>query len=152
MPPELFQLLDQTPRDQRRGPVFRPLGDEGNLVGTYYAGHVISNIGEAAGVIVLWHQDGKVLWHQDGKPKKFASAHDLRRSFGEWWAKHLPLNKLQELMRHESIDTTMRYYVGRNAEDTAKDLWAVHNLQHDLQHDPQNATPKNRRNPLPRNK
>ena len=33
---------------------------------------------------------------------------------------------LMELMRHESIDTTMRYYVGRNAQTTADVLWDVH--------------------------
>ena len=27
-----------------------------------------------------------------------------------------------ELMRHESIDTTLKYYVGRNAQRTAKVL------------------------------
>jgi hypothetical protein len=30
---------------------------------------------------------------------------------------------LRELMRHESIETTMRYYVGQNAESTADELW-----------------------------
>jgi len=30
---------------------------------------------------------------------------------------------LQELMRHESIETTLKYYVGRNAQATAKLLW-----------------------------
>ena len=29
-------------------------------------------------------------------------------------------------MRHESIATTMRYYVGRNAQSTAEVLWAAH--------------------------
>ena len=28
-------------------------------------------------------------------------------------------------MRHESIDTTMRYYMGRNAQTTADVLWQV---------------------------
>jgi hypothetical protein len=28
-----------------------------------------------------------------------------------------------ELMRHESIETTLTYYVGRNAERTAAALW-----------------------------
>ena len=32
---------------------------------------------------------------------------------------------LRELMRHESIDTTMRFYVGQNAEQTADELWRV---------------------------
>ena len=31
--------------------------------------------------------------------------------------------QLMELMRHESIDTTLSYYVGRNAERTAAILW-----------------------------
>ncbi len=30
---------------------------------------------------------------------------------------------LRELMRHESIETTMQYYVGVNAEATADELW-----------------------------
>jgi hypothetical protein len=31
--------------------------------------------------------------------------------------------QLMELMRHKSIDTTLSYYVGRNAERTAAMLW-----------------------------
>ena len=34
---------------------------------------------------------------------------------------------LMALMRHESIETTLRYYVGHNAQNTAKTLWAAHN-------------------------
>jgi len=33
---------------------------------------------------------------------------------------------LMALMRHESIETTLRYYVGRNAQATAKTLWEAH--------------------------
>ena len=33
--------------------------------------------------------------------------------------------QLKELMRHESISTTMKYYVGRNAEATAAALYAA---------------------------
>jgi len=149
MAPEFFEFLDETPEVERRGPVFRPLGDEGGRVGTYFAGHVISDIGKVAGVIVDHYPDNK--------PKKYASAHDLRRSFGERWARHLMPAKLRELMRHTSIDTTMRYYVGHNAEDTACVLWAVKdrtdqsNPQNHL-HDTKNPTPTDRRNPLPRNK
>ena len=32
---------------------------------------------------------------------------------------------LMERMRHESIQTTLKYYVGRNAETTAAALWAA---------------------------
>ncbi len=58
--------------------------------------------------------------------KKTASAHDMRRAFGERWASRLMPAQLMELMRHESIDTTLSYYVGRNAERTAAILWHEH--------------------------
>ncbi len=32
---------------------------------------------------------------------------------------------LRELMRHADISTTMKYYVGVNAEATAAELWAA---------------------------
>jgi integrase len=62
---------------------------------------------------------------QGGK-LKYASAHDLRRSFGQRWASRVMPQVLMELMRHESIETTLRYYVGRNAQSTAAVLWAAH--------------------------
>jgi integrase len=39
---------------------------------------------------------------------------------------------LKELMRHASIETTMTYYVGQDAESTAEELWAA--LGHKLGH------------------
>ncbi len=33
---------------------------------------------------------------------------------------------LKELMRHESIETTMKYYVGHNAQLTADALWSAY--------------------------
>lgn len=35
---------------------------------------------------------------------------------------------LRELMRQESIETTMKYYVGRNAQGTAAVLWEAVSL------------------------
>jgi len=54
---------------------------------------------------------------QKGKAivKKFASAHDLRRAFGQRWAIRIMPTVLRELMRHADISTTMKYYVGQNA-------------------------------------
>jgi len=66
---------------------------------------IISKIGAKANVVV--------------DTNKTASAHDLRRSFGEQWASNSMPAQLMEIMRHESIDTTMKYYVGKNAERTA---------------------------------
>ena len=55
---------------------------------------------------------------------KTASAHDLRRAFGERWAAKVMPPQLMVLMRHESMETTMKYYVGRNADRTAAIVWA----------------------------
>ena len=54
------------------------------------------------------------------------SAHDLRRSFGECWSSRVMPQVLKQLMRHESIETTLRYYVGSNADLTADVLWEAH--------------------------
>jgi integrase len=66
---------------------------------------VISDIGERAAVIV----------NQGGK---FASAHDLRRSFGQRLANSgVYPRDLQKIMRHASITTTETYYLNDNAHD-----------------------------------
>jgi len=60
---------------------------------------------------------------QRGTKEKFASCHDLRRSFGERWSKKVMPQTLMQLMRHESIDTTLRFYVGNDADQVAAELW-----------------------------
>ena len=57
---------------------------------------------------------------------KFASAHDLRRSFGTRWAPRVKPATLQLLMRHRSIETTLKYYVDQDADDVADELWRTH--------------------------
>ncbi|HMP08139.1 MAG TPA: hypothetical protein PJ982_17460, partial [Lacipirellulaceae bacterium] len=67
----------------------------------------IGAVGAAAGVVV--NQREKL--DAEGEAvlvKEFASAHDLRRSFGFRWSRRVMPTILRELMRHESIDTTMR--------------------------------------------
>jgi hypothetical protein len=39
-------------------------------------------------------------------------------------------NVLQELMQHENINTTMKYYVGQNAKRTSAILWAFETEAH----------------------
>ena len=53
----------------------------------------------------------------------------MRRSFGERWASRVMPQVLMDLMRHATIDTTLRYYVGKNAERTADVLWEAHQTQ-----------------------
>jgi integrase len=115
MTPDLAELLQSTPKQERHGFVFNPYCPEpGRKTGNHrptpnHAGRIISDVGEKAGVRV--------------SPTKFASAHDLRRAFGYRWSKLVMPKILQELMRHESIQTTMEFYVGSLAEDAADEVW-----------------------------
>jgi integrase len=119
MAPEFAEFLLVTPEPERIGPVFDLRArQDGQRVKADWVDKVVAEIGDTAGVKVRTDPNtGKV---------KFASAHDLRRSFGERWAARVMPAVLQELMRHESIETTLRYYVGRNAQNTAKTLWQAH--------------------------
>lgn len=111
--PDFAALLQRVPPERRTGLVF-PLPREkapGDTPGKHWVSHVVSRIGRAAGVVV------------DARTGKHASAHDFRRSFGARWAVLVMPQVLMELMRHESIETTMRYYVGRQAEATADAAW-----------------------------
>jgi integrase len=113
--PDFAEYLLATAEADRHGPVFRPLLPSGSRADAAKAGRMISLIGEKARVIVHTHpKTGKVKW---------ASAHDLRRSFGTRWARKVTTAVLQKLMRHESISTTMGYYVDLDAEELAEDLY-----------------------------
>jgi len=119
MAPDFAEWLLQTPREKRTGPVFNPLPrrpQEGRLL-AHRVGELIVAAGEKAGIKVNTSPSGKV---------KYASAHDLRRSFGQRWAERIMPQQLMELMRHESIETTLKYYVGRNAQSTAAALWKAY--------------------------
>jgi integrase len=87
---------------------------------------LVSKIGKAAGVKVATKTTVDAKTGERVEVIKYASAHDLRRSFGERWATRIMPAVLQALMRHESIETTLRYYVGRNAQNTARVLWEAH--------------------------
>lgn len=66
---------------------------------------VIAKIGRAAGVKV--------------SSSKFASAHDLRRSFASRWSLKVTPAVLRSLMRHASISTTMEFYVRHESDEIA---------------------------------
>ena len=59
----------------------------------------------------------------DKAARKYASGHDLRRSFGNRWASRVKPPVLQRLMRHASIQTTLTYYVDLDADEVADGLW-----------------------------
>lgn len=132
MTPDFAEFLLETPERQRKGFVFNPLpllatngktAKQPPRMQVNAVGKLIGRIRKAANVVVDWKDPKPGAENQ--KPKAvYASAHDYRRSFGERWAERVMSKVLMELMRHASIETTMRYYVGQNAERTAGLLWS----------------------------
>jgi integrase len=112
MAPEFADMLNETPEAERTGLVL-PLP----LESAARVSEAVSEIGRAAGIMI------------DAVEGRFATAHDLRRSFGTRWAERIPPAALQVFMRHRSIETTMRYYVAMKSGKVAKLLWAAVALQ-----------------------
>lgn len=105
MTPDMHRWLSRTPKAARVGLV-APLPVLANE-----ASRVISGIGKACGIAV--------------NETKYASAHDIRRAFGSRWAKVVRPLTLQRLMRHKDFTTTLKYYIGLEAEDAGAELWGV---------------------------
>ena len=131
--PEFCRFLSRVPADQRRGKVFSVRHPKtGRPLPVVEASAILSAIGKKAGVKVRSKVKSKIDpatgERRPVEVVKFASAHDLRRSFGERWAERVLPKVLMELMRHESIGTTMRFYVGQNAQRTADAAWAAYDL------------------------
>jgi integrase len=120
--PEFAAFLAETPEDRREGFVFHPLpqtGENRRLDRVDTVSTMIQRIGKAARIKVAEKTAG-------GKTRtKFASAHDLRRSFGDRWSRLVPMPILQTLMRHADIKTTLAFYVDRTAETAADVLWGA---------------------------
>lgn len=110
--PDFGRWILKTPAERRTGPVF-PLvkARYKDVMNSDHASKVITKIGRASGVKV-------------SASGKFASAHDLRRTFGLRWSQKRYPAELQQMMRHENIQTTMAYYAVSSATDLAARLWA----------------------------
>jgi integrase len=111
--PEFGELLLAVPAEQRAGSVFKPIGEKGQRASVEVVIRTISDIGRKA--------NAKTWTNAKSGKAKCASAHDLRRSFGTRWSARVMPAVLQTMMRHASIQTTMRFYVTRNAV-TAGDI------------------------------
>lgn len=99
--PDFLALLETVPVDRRTGKVFPLAGVENRRFAVHSASTILSQIGKASGIVVK-------RYPHNGK-EKFASAHDLRRTFGQRWA-ILPDGQLTSLMRHRDAATTRKYY------------------------------------------
>ena len=116
--PEFAEFLLTTPEAERIGYVFnvRQRQQRKERASEDWVSRMVSKIGETAMVKVHTSATGRV---------KFASCHDLRRSFGTRWSKKVMPATLQRLMHRADISTTMAFYVDRQADDVAAELWAT---------------------------
>lgn len=114
MAPEFAEMLESVPGMKREGFVLEWLSDQGNPLGFDNVCRAIGDLGQKAGIVVDHDKQGKPV---------FATAHDLRRSFGTRWAKRVFPPVLKQLMRHASIATTMKFYVDIDAEEANEALY-----------------------------
>ena len=136
--PDFAQFLLETPKASRKGRVFRLIGlSTGKPISPKRVSRIVTAIGKKAGVVVNRKRkkvrekvEEASTGKQTGKTRlvereviKYASAHDLRRAFGTRWAPRVKPLTLRQLMRHESIDTTLKYYVDQDVDDIAEELW-----------------------------
>lgn len=117
--PEFEMMLRATPEADRYGLVFDPRTSRGCSPDQVKASKIIAKAGRLAGIKVGETTRGKL---------RHASAHDLRRSFGDRWARRqITPAELKELMRHASLQTTLEFYALPDAEKTATAAHAATN-------------------------
>jgi len=121
--PGFEKLLQETPVEQRTGWVFCPSYVRGFTFAASrrptvaWVGKIVSKIGQVAGVCVAAAND------RTGYPQKFASAHDLRRSCAQRLLKaDVPPLTIARVMRHESWETTQKYYAPGDVQNDAQVL------------------------------
>lgn len=120
MTPDFAEFLMATPEENRTGRIFKVNAlTTGKPMSLKRVSRVVSSIGKKANIVVN---------KADGK---FASAHDLRRSYGTRWASRVKPATLQLLMRHKSIETTLKYYVEQDSDEIAEELWNEHQSRND---------------------
>ncbi len=122
MPPAFARFLGRVPETDRKGFVFSPKLS-GCRAGYDAVKHTVSAIGTAAKIKVGTRTKLNEETGQREKVVKYASAHDLRRSFIQRWSKRVPRRKLQLLARHRSYQTTEAYYLEDDREELGREMW-----------------------------
>lgn len=115
------RFLQSTPVEHRRGFVFNPSRHRQKTarIRPDAASKLISRIGELAKIQVAIYSPVE----GETEPRiKFASAHDLRRSFADRWTDTVSEDQLKELMRHRDIETTRQFYAKQRAERVEQSL------------------------------
>lgn len=141
--PDFAELLLTVDPSKRHGRVFRPIVP--NQICDLRAdtcSKFITRIGEKATVCV----GERPPKGEENEPRKsWAGAHCFRRAFGTRWSKRLRPQQLQELMRHESITTTMKFYVEDDIADVENAAWS--HTTNDSPNTSSKVSPENSTNP-----
>ena len=125
MTPDFAEWLQSTfPEAERTGRVFGMVGLDGEPSTPELISETVTTIGRRAGVVVSRKEKTDRKTGKAIEAVKYASCHDLRRSFATRWANRVKPATLQLLMRHADIQTTMKYYVAQDADEVADELWA----------------------------
>lgn len=120
--PWFDDLLSATPPRLRTGWVFNPASMNYRLnrpprverPSPEWVAKVISRIGRKAKIVVATGSNGAF---------KYCSAHDLRRSCGQRMSDAgVPERVIQAVLRHESWETTQKFYVAGNVQADARVL------------------------------
>lgn len=116
--PDFAAWLSRVPPNERSGFLVTVLNGSGKRYPSDKLSDEISRIGAEAKIEV------KRLKKKGGAVQiKYASAHDLRRTFATRWAMKVRPMTLQRMMRHKDLSTTLRFYVGLSVEDVGAELW-----------------------------
>lgn len=135
--PDFADFLLDIPPERRQGRVFRPTidGMQAEFMRGDTCGDILRRIGKRAKIIVAQYRPKP----GEKEPRtKYASAQDFRRSFGTRWAPLVTPQQLQQLMRHSSIETTMKYYVKTETTDVER---ATQDAKHRLPNTLPNTIP-----------
>lgn len=112
---DFWELLQQVPAVERLGYVFKLGGFGHRKRDLSDISAIVQTIGKASKVVVKEHAiSGRT---------KYATAHDLRRSFGYRWSSRLPISDLRQLCRHRNVSTTLDYYAMSPTSELARKVW-----------------------------
>lgn len=90
-----------------------------NLIGK--SGTRLNNRGDVSQLVSQLGRHSKII--TDPTTTRYVTVHDFRRTFGARWAVRVVPAILKSLMRHATISTTERYYVGSNLERTQEAIY-----------------------------
>lgn len=125
MTPDFAGWLLRTREAERVGRVFDFRNTEGKPLAVNSVSRIVRKIGKKARVVVDRSEKIDPKTGKRVEVVRTAGAHDLRRAFCTRWAKRVMPPTLRRLARHESVQTTMSYYVHLDAQELGEELWAA---------------------------